>query len=165
MASPEQQKEVMFLDERLKASVYEMWRGPNSSPRVSMSPSPRVSMSLSEESSIASPTDLEFEIRHKLSSPPSRRQLRELWQLRQTQLYTDSASPKGASLTPESRRHALYSPVSSGPWRSASQIPTSESEDECWNCQRLKAENHRLKAENHRLRVQLTNYNLFEASP
>ena len=95
-------------------------------------------------------------------SPP---QLRLPWQRHRPHRYTDSASPKGPSLTPESRRHALDSPVPSGPWRSVSPIPTSESNDECWECHRLKAENLRLKAENLRLRVQLTQYNLFEASP
>ena len=139
------------------------------SPRVSTSLSPRVSTSL---------------------SPP---QLRLPWQRHRPHRYTDSASPKGPSLTPESHRHALYSPVPSGRWRSGSTIPTSDSDDEGWESlqlkaenlrleadkrrleadtrrleadkRRLEAENHDLEAENHDLRVQLINYKLFEASP
>ena len=154
------------MEDQWQARLYDCWRAQNISPGVSISPSPGVLTSLSPRVLMSlSPRALEFKIRHDLSSSPSPPQLRELSQLRQPQLYTDSASPKGPSLSPESRRHALDSSASSGPWRSASKIPTSDSEDECWVCQRLKAENHRLKAELHRLRVELMKYNLFEASP
>ena len=146
--------------------LYGFFRGHRTSPGGLISPSPGVLMSRSPRVSMSrSPRDREFKIRNNLCSVPSPPQLRELWQLQRPQRYTDSASPKGASLTPESHRHALYSPVPSGPWRSVSPIPISDSDDECYECHRLKAENLRLKAENLRLRVQLTHYDLFGASP